>query len=162
MELIKVKGSTPVTLVTETVPPCYKGSPNITKRSQVSGLLQANYENSVNNKREAEGKEADFKAQGLPWGEKFHETCIIMHVKKGEPRAYLRIKIQKTEKPKYFIDGREVPFADVEPYLRPRSSSSRQGTDQEVIVRNYQITPGNCTVKGISINNKQLLVEDEK
>ena len=160
--LLGVKGATPVTLVTETEPPCYKGSPSITKRSEVNGFLQANYEKSVNRQLEREGKEADFKAQGLPWGISLNETCLIVNESKkdGTPRSYVRIQVQNTKDPKYFIDGKEVSPEDVKQYLRPKSKSSRQGTDKQVLPRNYQVTPGACNVKAIAINGRKIAIRD--
>jgi len=160
--LLTVRGATPVTLVTMTEPPCRAGSPHITKLSEVNGMLQANYEKSVNRQLEREDKEADFKAKGLPWGMKLHETCLIIHESKqdGTPRSYLRIQINSTKEPRYYMDGKEVQYDDVKQYLRKRSSSSRQGTDKQVFPRNYQVTPGSCTVKSIAINGRKILVND--
>lgn len=157
--LSKLKAATPATIVTETKPAVKAGSPEIVKRSEVNGMLQANYEASVNRVREKQGEDADFKAGKLPWGIRFLDSCIFVHKPKnaGEFRAYLRVQVQGTKKPQYFLNGTQIPEEVARQYLRPRS-----GKKEEVIIRQYQITPGQCTVKGIAIGGNSFLVKDEK
>lgn len=156
--LSHLKAATPATIVTETKPAVKAGAPEIIKRSEVNGILQANYEDSVNRAREKRGEDADFAAGKLPWGVRFLDSCIFVHKPKGagEFRAYLRIQIQSTKKPQYFLNGTQIPTEVALPYLRPRV-----GKKEEVVIRQYQITPGQCTIKGIAIGGDAFLVNDE-
>lgn len=161
--LFSIRGATPVTIVAETRPSCVANSPDIRKLAEVNGFLQANYQNSVNRQREREGKTADFKSAGLPWGVQLKETCLIVNEspKDGTPRSYVRIKVESSKEPRYFIGSQEVDYSAVAPYLTKKGSSSRQGVAKQVIPRNYQITPGSCTIKAIAINGRQIEIRDE-
>lgn len=77
----------------------------------VSKIVQLNfsYENAVNNRLEREGKERDFEAQKLPWGEWFVANKIIAHKGKFYLRYY-DINNGNVLNKAYFVNG--MPATD--------------------------------------------------
>lgn len=151
------RGTTFVSFEAETDARCVKknretGEPRpeewgakILKRSRVNGVLGYDYENSVNNQRSREGKDSDFQKEERRWGVRL-DRVWVSH--KGE--LYFTIKVERSlESPRYFTEsGVEIPAEDVKPYLPKKSSSSRQGTDKEIIHREYKLS----SLRGITIN----------
>lgn len=160
--LYNTKGATPVTLVTETYPKTRAGSPEVMKRAEVNGMVHVNYEDAVNRQLQREGKTPDFCAERPAWGEKFAESCIKLHIDKetGEVKRYVTIGVQGRKDPIWFKDGQKCEEGDIISFLYKRTPSAKQGTEKPIEVRDYEITPGRCRVKGIALNNDAYLVED--
>ena len=99
-------------ITTETtvkIPKKYGISGVVTK--VVSKIVQLNfsYENAVNNRLAREGKDKDFEAQKLPWGEWFVANKIIAHKGKFYLRYY-DINNGNVLNKAYFVDG--MPATD--------------------------------------------------
>lgn len=100
------------------------------------------YETYVNARRLRENLSADFKACPLQWGEwkKNYENVVLTH--KGED--YLRVTMLPNTNVEvtYMVDGRvatESEINEIKSFLS-KSSSSRQGLTNEVIVRAYKVS----------------------
>lgn len=105
------------------------------KISQVNGMIGYNYENSVNNQLEREGKERDFQAESRPWG-----TRISPNFVEHKGNHYLTIKVEKTTPPVYLDkDGNEIDRETLRAHEYAKSRSSRQGTENAVIHREYKL-----------------------
>jgi hypothetical protein len=134
--LLGMKGSTIVTLHTETIPAMKKtDNPYVgmVKASKVNGIINWGYELAVNRQRLREGLETDFSAYPRKWGQRVKGTPLVEH--KGN--HYLEVKVQAATC-SYFVGMVEVNHADVSPWLRP-ASPHRQGVDKEVILRDYAL-----------------------
>lgn len=90
--IIPNKGSTVKSRVTSIPFIEQFGSSLILKWSEQTVQINTIYENSVNNRREKEGLEADFKAKELPFGEYVEGSRILIkHEKDGETVYYVRV-----------------------------------------------------------------------
>ena len=136
--LAQVRGATFATLITETVPKLKKTGNNlghVRKVSRVNVCLGFQYDNAVNRQRTREGADNDFEAAPRQWGVKV-TPMIVEH--KG--RFYLETKVENSLGTQYIDeDGKEIPFAIVEPFLPSRSKSNRQKTEKEILVRDYAL-----------------------
>lgn len=135
-------GAKPVTITTTTVPDLVGGKScplagRVQKVSRVNGFLNFNYQNAVNRQLGREDKEQEFEAHPRKWGNR--KKGFVYYESKGEKKVYLEVKVEKSLDHEYYVDGEKVSDDVVKPYLRP-SSPSRQGTDKEVIVRDYRIS----------------------
>jgi hypothetical protein len=141
--LMNHKGSTAVTIVTRTEPEMRKtGNPflgNVFKVSRVNGMIGFNYANSVNNQLNREDKNADFIASPRKWGNRLPRTPIVEH--KGN--LYLEMKVEKSLGHRY-EDASGIPLDDatmlqVSSFLPNRPKAQSQGTDKEIILRDYKL-----------------------
>jgi hypothetical protein len=132
-DLKNLHGATIVTLTASTQPKLKSGSnlTGLTKLSTVQAIIGASYANCVNNQREREGLEQDFKPEPRKWGER--AGCLVHH--KG--KIYLECRILKSLGHMYWLNG-PVPDDRVKPFLP--TTSSRQGTEKEIIWRDYSLT----------------------
>lgn len=106
-----------------------------TKSVTLSGVINFNYENSVNNQLERENKERDFESQSRSWGT--HEGNLITH--KGE--YYLSIKVQNSSQPVYIYEGHQLEKAAVEPFLyESRKPHTQENVEKEIVVRDVKIS----------------------
>ena len=114
----------------------------ITKLVNYKFLLNAVYQNAVNNQRVREGKEADFKAQSN-WHEKVYDSKngAIVRNKKAHDKMYLSGIVENAEVLKYFVDGREATAEEVEiiKNFKRTSSAANQKLDDEIIFRTIKI-----------------------
>lgn len=140
--LLRVKGATVVSLVTETDPVLVKPKSNplsgrLKKESYVNGMIGWNYQNSVNNQLAREGQEADFVAHPRKWGERIKGTPLVRH----NGKVYLELKVEKVFNTRYLLDGVEVSRESIAKYLPAHKpdDSGRQGTDKAVILRDYNL-----------------------
>ena len=97
------QGCTFISLKSKTIPHHFhlwlSGRPfpwigNIYCYTHISCLVGANYENSMNNALERQGKPRDFKQSGEPWGPKFrhaNDAAVIRHIEDG--RMYLQVHV---------------------------------------------------------------------
>lgn len=106
----------------------------------------ANYESEVNKRLAAEGKEANFKAGKLPWGELVEGTPYIEH--KGE--FYLRtIAVSKPQRTEFYekLDDGTYALIDIasvsgfdEPSVKKEDTPDPQGgVTEQVMVRSINI-----------------------
>lgn len=140
-----LKGSRLVTIVSQTQPALvashpltgeanpYKGQ--IIKVATTNGVINWNYERSVNRQRAREGSEADFEAYPRKWGERLAGTPLVQH--KG--KTYVELKVEKSVDYDYFdLSGKPVDADLIKPYLR-KPGASRQEVAKEVICRDYDV-----------------------
>jgi hypothetical protein len=128
-------------ITTETtvkIPKKYGISGVVTK--VVSKIVQLNfsYENAVNNRLAREGKDKDFEAQKLPWGEWFVANKIIAHKGKFYLRYY-DINNGNVLNKAYFVNGKpatEDELAIIKEYEKSTNKpSNTQGLSEEHEVR---------------------------
>ena len=135
-KLIERKGSTFVAFraLTEAQKSKAKDAEKVYKLSWVNGIFNFNYENSVNNQIEREGKEIEFTAKPRQWG-----RHVALGVIEHKGRYYLQVKVERAlAKPRFFWRGRNVAKAMVAHLLR-ESSASNQPCDKEIVCRDYSI-----------------------
>jgi hypothetical protein len=130
---------------------------SITKINKYSGLINYNYQNSVNNQREREGIDTNFVSKAT-YASKINDKyngCLAQHDVTGQ--VYLVFKEQSSQKPIYKINGAEVDD-ETEQYLKQfRSESPKsvsQGVDKTVEHRNVKIE----NIKTIILNSTEYVV----
>lgn len=105
-------------------------------------MLGYNYENVVNNQLEREGKTANFVAEA-PKGREWDMFPYILKSTSNNEQMYLRTTMGKATKTKsiYVIDGKIASDDDVIAIKRfiPQSSNTNQGTDVEIVVRDFKL-----------------------
>lgn len=139
--LAEVKGATPITILAKTTPSMkMMANPfksNVFKLARVNGLINWNYENSVNNQRAREEKEPDFESAPRQWG-----SLIKMFVEK-DGHLYLQIKVQNVLSTSYMDRyGKTLSDKDLEildKFLKIPPPSNTQDLDKEVICRDYAL-----------------------
>lgn len=94
----------------------------LTKQSNISGIIGVEYEEETNIQREVNDKEANFKAQELPWGQWAQFPYLIEN--KGS--YYIRITHPEYDKVVYSLDGLEVDKSVIIPYIAPPSEKETE------------------------------------
>lgn len=137
------KGAKPVTIVARTIPAVVAACPmrhDLCKYAHVNVFINVNYEKAVNRQLAREGKEADFVA-GERKNKLVHvqDTPYLQHPVDGT--LYLRCLMPKSVSYEYrTLDGTKVYSKDeITPFLRPKSSS-KQGTEKEIMERDYTLS----------------------
>jgi hypothetical protein len=155
------KGNNFVTAITRTIPNMNKGSNpfydvtlkdfTVRKISEVNGSIQYDYESNVNRQLEREGKEPDFEAAAAKWGNRVGSSCVIEH----NGRYYFDMRVLKSLG-HYYVDlnGNRLNDDDVTPHVKPHSSSGKQGTDKEIIVRRYMM----ANLVSVTINGNKFVI----
>ncbi len=121
-----------------------------------------NYGNIVKNRQEKLAKELNvdrpegWEPAPRQWGERIPQTPFVQH--KG--KLYLECMVTDCHRVEYRLDNKPVDFAEVEPFLREKSTSSRQmltvespeGTDssREVVWRTFALE----NIVQVSMNGK--------
>jgi hypothetical protein len=150
------KGTTAIAFEAETTPRMRKtNNPyfgKVKKVAHVGGLIGTNYENSVNNQLNREGKDANFTAKPRKWGVRDSEHRFIIH-HKGE--VYLSVKPQQTNAKTRFFNtetGEEIAKETLKPWLQESSKPATQDNlDKEIPERDYKMS----ALKNISIGGKK-------
>lgn len=114
------------------------------KFQTLSGIVGYDYENSVNNQLVREGKEADFKAEPRSWGVRISPKWVLHN-----DTRYLTLKIQGTSAPTFILNGEEIPYEKVKPFIPEKKSPATQA-DLEKKIKHTDIKIDNI----ISINMK--------
>lgn len=109
---------------------------DVKKVAHVYGIVNFRYENSVNNQRERENKEANFESAPRKWGKHVDGLPFIEH--KG--RQYLEVKREKVLY-EYLVDGQPVSDKDAEELesFLYSSEPKRQQLDEVVTLRDYKL-----------------------
>jgi hypothetical protein len=108
---------------------------NVLKIQAVRVLLNTDYEGRVQQQRRIEGKQDDFQAEGLKWGE-CKDNVVVEH-KGGQ---YVKtVEIGKVDKPVYLADGQSISYDDIKPFLPVPTPSAKQAVGEEVKVRTFKI-----------------------
>jgi len=150
------KGAQMVTMIARTIPDLKGGKKSplagrlVEKQSRVNGVVNWSYENAVNNQRcreektllDPHGQIEHFISEPRRWGKRCHGSAFVRHIPTGkeEKRVYVEFKHQNSLGTQYFIDGLPVDKDEVEPHLRDKDESSRQGVDKKIILRDYRIS----------------------
>lgn len=111
---------------------------SIHKISRVNGILNHNYEKSVNRQREREGKETDFQAVQHQWAEHVPGTPFVRN-RRGGDTLYLVIKVERAFDTVYVDQDDRIRTKQEIAEFEYSKGSSRQNLDQEVIYRNYKL-----------------------
>ena len=95
-----------------------------------------NYENKVNDARDAEGKADDFEVAPLQWGE-HASNAVIMH----DGKLYLQTIVLESDPHPFYIDddGTRLAYEDIRPFFPPYRPNARQELDSEVKVRTWKL-----------------------
>ena len=122
------------------------------------------YETAVNNRLAREGKEANFTADNLPWGQWVEgmRNKVIAH----KDMLYLRTYCVRNARPRtfYLLDGHLASveeYKEFAPFLKPSSTSDKQsahGLEEEFQVkpRDYKFS----SLVAITINHTRIVIED--
>jgi hypothetical protein len=136
--LTGIRGATFATLTTETEPKLLKTGNTlgtVRKVSRVNVCLGFQYEAAVNRQRVREDGTPDFESAPRQWGERIPGTVLVSH--KG--KTYLETKVEKSLDHKYLgTNGTVLADELIAPFL-PKKGATRQGTEKEIIVRDYDI-----------------------
>ena len=145
----KVHGTTAVSLDTVTEVRMVKKhritkEPNpylgVRKHQTKNGLIGFDYSNSVNYQAEREDKEHR-TIKERSWGTLSEDRIFVLH--KG--RTYLQLKLQSVSDTWYELDGKEIDYTDIEPYLSGSSGSSTQADlEKEVVVNDINMENIHC------------------
>lgn len=156
-DLLKKKGAYPVTIVSVTQEHNLRASNDegknpywaahkagrLLKRSEVNGMLNWSYGNSVNNQRVREGQPLledgihieHFEPLPRSWGERVPKTPFVRH--KGQ--VYIEMKVQKSLNWRYELDGEPIDKELILPYVAKKKESARQRVDNPIILRDYKL-----------------------
>lgn len=115
----------------------------ITKQVVYNMLLNANYQNMVNNALKREGKEANFEAKEN-WFKKVNDgfNGSIVAKKSDETCLYLFFACNNSETQKYFVDGHEATQSEIETIKQFKQKSAKavnQGLDNDIVVRTIKM-----------------------
>lgn len=136
-----------LTLVLETRPTMRKtDNPfigRVVKHSVVEVRVCGDYEGEVNERRLAEGKEADFKAKPLAWGRRVLSegglgTPLIEH----KDQLYLQCQVVGVGSVTFLVDGRPASvgeLAEIGGFMSEREDGGGQGVDDVVVVRTFKL-----------------------
>ena len=142
--LMNHKGCSPVTIVSMTDPDMNKtGNPFfglVKKVSRVNGMIGWSYENAVNKQLAREDKTADFVAKPRKWGIRLIGTPLV----ENKGNFYLEMKVEKSLDHRYEdLKGNaldDATMAQVQRFIKIRPQSQTQGTDKEIILRDYRLS----------------------
>jgi hypothetical protein len=120
----------------------------VRKLSKVNGFTGIDYEKSVNRQLGREDKDQSFVASPRAWGERI-APCLVTN--KG--KLYLVLKVQHAARPIYFARSSfgdswlSIDRSKIESLLPNRTHSANQGTDKEIVYRNYALS----TLRSVSM-----------
>jgi hypothetical protein len=126
--LQEIKGASFITIQMASEP-AFKGKKadnpyvgRVQKIQTLNGILNYDYEINVNNARLADGKPADFVASKSAWGTRVGDTCIIEHTgKDGITNYYFDMRVLRSLKSRYTLDGKAVKKDVIRDWLKPSS-----------------------------------------
>lgn len=163
IERLKViKGATFARITTRTSPEVKKDCPieGLSKISESNVTIGFHYERAVNRQREREDIEETFVAQPRKWGVRIEGTPLVEHTNRdGEHSYYLEAKIEKSLGHQYRDhDENIIDDEIVNQWLRKPSKSTTQGTDKEIILRDYRID----SITSIRLGGEELEIQQVK
>jgi hypothetical protein len=127
----------------------FEGS--VISESTYSAGLCYDYETAVNNRREREGKEADFHAESLPFGNWYNGSKIIIE---HNGKYYVRLTLNANNKPQkhYYLNGKPVEFESIADVMPKPSGygSDKQELEKQVKVINVALE----SIKKINMNGE--------
>lgn len=131
----------------------------IEKLQKLGGIANFIYGNSVNNQREREGHTEPFTPQPRRWGERVFDdgrlTPLVRHVKDGEERYYLELKLERVLAKKYVdIHGAEVPEEVLMPWLYTSKQAATQETEKAVVLLDINLK----NIRAIVMNGEEYVI----
>ncbi len=125
----------------------------VTSTCKYNPSIGADYGQIVRNRQEKEGKDPDFKAGELPYGEWVGNGGTII---KSDTTGYqLRLTLVSANAPKkqYYLNGNPVDFSEIADIMPPprKVQASKQGLDNPVLVCNVRLS----TVTRFAIDGEQ-------
>lgn len=149
--LSALKGVSFVGITMETVVPLTGGKKNpmkgeVTKVSEVQAMVAKTaedvsvYENAVNKRLAAEGKDANFETGSLPWGTWKDDYFGLIIEHKGTD--YIRLAILNTvTKPVFFLDGHPIAKDDIIGFPKSKSEGKQGGLsdDNKMFIRSAKV-----------------------
>jgi hypothetical protein len=129
-----------VSFIAKTVPQMLKtNNPyygDIVKLANVNGIINWSYKHAVDQQRIREGKKPDFEPLPRAWGHRVPGQPFVEH----NGNLYLEVKIERlNEESQYFYKGRRIKFSKIEKFLSRKNEGTRQGLENPVILRDYNI-----------------------
>lgn len=106
------------------------------KISKVRVILNANYEERVNQERAEEGKEANFVAKEMRYGNMVGNSLL-----ENNGTLYVKtIELGRVGTSVYAdANGDEVVYEDIKPFVPVKKPSATQDLENEVKVRNFKL-----------------------
>lgn len=127
----------------------------VRKESRVEGVIGSDYAFDVNSQLVNKGDRPTFRSAPLQWGQ-HADGVLIEH--KGN--YYVQVKTEKSHFPRYLApDGKELPKAEISPYLPKKSGSNRQaerGLEEKEQVK--YVSYGIGSIKEIVIDGDHYVV----
>ena len=111
----------------------------VTKRSVLSCAFGTDYERGVNRRLDKEGSESEFQTMPHAWAERLEDKPSICTNKAGDT-FYANLRVFSVGSVEFFEDGKPIDAADLVDYLPKKSTSSRQGTEDQIIWRTVKFT----------------------
>jgi len=97
--------------------------------------INENYEQMVNNQREVEEKSADFKVEGLKWGE-----CTDNVVVEHNGGLYIKtIELSRDPNAVYMFNDEVIDYELLRPFVTVPKPSPKQALAEDVKVRTFKI-----------------------
>ncbi len=117
------------------------GNQPVIKESSILGVLNFHYTGEVNEQLQFEGAATDFTALPPTWGRQIERTPICVHTPQSTQveTMYMYAKIEETESPVYYLeDNTPISADEIRGYMYSHGSS-RQGTENEIVVRKWKL-----------------------
>jgi len=129
-----------VSFIAKTIPQMRKtGNPyygDIIKLANVNGVINWCYADAVNRQRIREGRRPTFEPLPRAWGHRIPGQPFVEH----NGNLYLEVKIEGlNEESQYFYKGRRIQFSKIEEFLIKKHEGSRQGVENPIILRDYNV-----------------------
>lgn len=140
-----------LTVVVETAPTMRKtNNPfagKVMKHTIMEVRLNHDYQGEVNERRLLEGKEANFEAKPLAWGQRVMfegddgkqlKTPLVEH----KSQLYLHCQVLKSGKPTYMVEGRpasEDELVQIAAFLPEKEEGKGQGVEDPVVARTFKL-----------------------
>jgi hypothetical protein len=107
----------------------------------------SSYENMINRRLVAEGKDPNFEVGPRKWGTRVEGTPFVTH----NGVTYIEVIFLKAGKVHYTVDGKEVDGATIEGLDVDKEETSEQGgLNNKVIIRTFLTS----SIKRMTINGK--------
>ena len=143
-QLGDIRGKTKIGLIAKTIPRMKStGNPyanRLAKYNFISGWINFNYTKEVNKQRKLEGLSATFRSLPRGWGEHWEETPFVIYKPKGSDfyKIYLKVMVESVTKTEYRLPNyNRVKPELVQPFLYNKPESVRQGTETQIVERDY-------------------------
>jgi hypothetical protein len=135
----------------DTKEPCVYGP--ITKRTVMSCAFGTDYERGVNRRLDKEGSDPSFEAAPHQWADRVEDKPAICTNKAGDT-FYANLRVLGVQSVEYLQDGKPIDAAELADYLPKKSTSSRQGTEDQIIWRTVKFT----SFESVRANGVELVV----